>query len=287
MGKKRKRNKWDAQPRKQQNPLAQQQQMVAPKAVRDYWNTELTQEEREIIKTPIDVARHAGIDKRLGYLLATFYHIHSVQSLIFGEMENHIEKWGLLIKGVQPAINSLQNSEDKFFKTMQELVEHSEGIQETYTQDVDALYDRLTRWEGIPKVWKPGDEQKLDGKGRMADVLCSLKSGVLRLQEQYMEPDPKEEARILYAIAEMNDDETSTIIKQDITKKGLAAIQANKLARKNPDKMYVLFKQVMQLQDTCHMIPFKAVQKPADQEELVEIDIKPKEKGKKPKEKKE
>ena len=81
----------------------------------------------------------------------------------------------------------------------------------------------------------------------------------------------------------MNEDETSTIIKQDITKKGLAAIQANKLAKKNPAKMYVLFEQRMQAQMTCHMTPFKAVQKPADQDELVEIDIKPK--GKKPKEK--
>lgn len=52
MGRKKKRNKWSAQPRKQQNPLAQQpQQLVAPKAVRDYWNNEMTAEERELIAT--------------------------------------------------------------------------------------------------------------------------------------------------------------------------------------------------------------------------------------------
>lgn len=289
MGRKKKRNKWSAQPRKQQNPLAQQpQQLVAPKAVRDYWNNEMTAEERELINTPIGVAQHAGIVRRLGFITATFYHLHSVQSLLFAEMENIIEKWGLYMKGVQPAINSLQKSEDSFFNVMHDLVQnHSEGIEETYAQDVDALYDRITRWEGIPKVWKPGDEQKLEGKAIMEDIIGSLKKGVLRIQEQFMEPEPKGEARTLYAIAEMGEDETSKIIKQDIAKKGIAAIQANKLARKNTDKMFILYEQVMQVQETCHMTPFKAVQKPADQDELVEIDIKPKKKGEKPKETKE
>ena len=288
MGRKKKRNKWSNQPRKQQNPLAQQQQMVAPKTCRDYWANNLTEEEQQIFNTPIAVAQHAGVVQRLGYLTATFYHLHSVESLIFGEMQNIIEKWGLYMKGVQPAINSLQKSEDSFFKVMHDLVQnHSEGIAETYTKDVDALYDRITRWEGIPKVWKPGDEQKLEGKAIMEDIIGSLKKGVLKIQEQFMEPEPKEKARTLYAIAEMDEDETSKLIKQDIAKKGLAAIQANKLARKNTDKMYILYEQVMQVQDTCHMTPFKAVQKPADQDELVEIDIKPKKKGKKPKETKE
>lgn len=288
MGKNKKRNKWSNQPRKQQNPLAQQQQMVAPKTCRDYWANNLTEEEQQIFNTPMAVAQHAGVVQRLGYLTATFYHLHSVQSLLFAEIENIIEKWGLYMKGVQPAINSMQKSEDSFFNVMHDLVQnHSEGIEETYTQDVDALYDRITRWEGIPKVWKPGDEQKLEGKAIMEDIIGSLKKGVLRIQEQFMKPEPKEEARTLYAIAEMGEDETSKIIKQDIAKKGLAAIQANKLARKNTDKMFILYEQVMQVQETCHMTPFKAVQKPADQDELVEIDIKPKKKGKKPKETKE
>lgn len=86
------------------------------------------------------------------------------------------------------------------------------------------------------------------------------------------------------AIAEMNEDETSTIIEQDIANKGMAAIKARNLAKKNPDKMYVLFEQRMQVQETCHMTPFKAVQKPADQDEVVNVKIEPMKKGKKPKE---
>lgn len=191
----------------------------------------------------------------------------------------------MLIKGVQPVINSLLNSEDKFFNVMHDLVKNqSTGIKETYTQDVDALFDRITRWEGIPKVWKPGDEQKLEGRARMDDIIGSLKQGVLKLKEQDMEPEPKEEARIFYAIAEMNEDETSTIIEQDIANKGMAAIKARNLAKKNPDKMYILFEQRMQVQETCHMTPFKAVQKPADQDEVVNVKIEPMKKGKKPKE---
>lgn len=173
---------------------------------------------------------------------------------------------------MQPVINSLLNSEDKFFNVMHDLVKNqSTGIKETYTQDVDALFDRITRWEGIPKVWKPGEEQKLEGRARMDDIIGSLKQGVLKLKEQDMDPEPKEEARIFYAIAEMNEDETSTIIEQDI-------------AKKNPDKMYILFEQRMQVQETCHMTPFKAVQKPADQDEVVNVKIEPMKKGKKPKE---
>ncbi len=286
MGKNKKRNKWKtSQPRKQQNPLAQAQQMVAPRTCRDYWANELTKEEQQIFNTPIAVAQHAGVVQRLGYLTATFYHLHSVESLIFGEMQNIVEDWGLLIKGVQPVVNSLQISEEKFFKVMYDLVQNqSQGIKETYTQDVDALYDRITRWEGIPKTWKPGDDQKLEGRSRMDDIIGSLKSGTLKLKEQDMEPEPISEASTLYAIAEMNEDETSTIVKQDIAKKGLAVIQANKLARKNINKMYVLFEQRQQAQKTCHMTPIKAVQMPAgDKAELVEINITPKPNGKKPK----
>lgn len=54
--------------------------------------------------------------------------------------------------------------------------------------------------------------------------------------------------------------------------------------KKNPDKMYVLFEQRMQVQETCHMTPFKAVQKPADEDEVVNVKIEPMKKGKKPKE---
>lgn len=275
MGKNKKRNKKNVPATTKQPPMVQLQQFHAPKAVREYWNNKMTPEEREVFRTTIDVARHAGIDQRIGYLLATFYHIHSVQSLIFGQMQNLIENWGLLLKGVQPVINSLQNSSDKFFRTMQGLIKNSQGIQETYYQDVDALYDRVTRWEGIPKKWEPGDEQKLEGMGRMQDILCNMKNGTLKLKEQDMDPEPKEEARLLYAIAEMQDDEQSLIIKQDIAKKGLAAIRVNQLAKKNPTKMYVLYEQRMQIQETCRMTPIKAVQKP-EQGELIEIDIKPK-----------
>lgn len=162
MGKNKKRNRWNSQPRKQENPLAQQQKMVAPKAVRDYWANNLTPDEQELFNTPIAVAQQAGVMQRLGYLTAAFLHIHSVQSLLFGEMQN--------------------------------------------------------------------------------------------------------------------------IIEQDIANKGMAAIKARNLAKKNPDKMYILFEQRMQVQETCHMTPFKAVQKPADQDEVVNVKIEPMKKGKKPKE---
>lgn len=203
MGKNKKRNRWNSQPRKQENPLAQQQKMVAPKAVRDYWANNLTPDEQQIFNTPIAVAQQAGVMQRLGYLTAAFLHIHSVQSLLFGEMQNIVEDWGLLIKGVQPVINSLLNSEDKFFNVMHDLVKNQS---------------------------------------------------------------------------------TGIIIEQDIANKGMAAIKARNLAKKNPDKMYVLFEQRMQVQETCHMTPFKAVQKPADQDEVVNVKIEPMKKGKKPKE---
>lgn len=38
------------------------------------------------------------------------------------------------------------------------------------------------------------------------------------------------------------------------------------------------------VKETCHMTPFKAVQKPADQDEVVNVKIEPMKKGKKPKE---
>ena len=65
---------------------------------------------------------------------------------------------------------------------------------------------------------------------------------------------------------------------------GSTWINARNLAKKNTDKMYILFEQRMQVQETCHMTPFKAVQKPADQDEVVNVKIEPMKKGKKPKE---
>lgn len=289
MGKNKRRNKWAAQPRKQQNPLAQQQQQfAAPRKCREYWQNKLTEEERKIFSTPMAVVQHAGVSERLGSLLAAFYRLHSVQSLLFGEVQNIVEDWGLLLKGVQPAINGLLQSEDKFFDVMRKLVNTDrDGARENYTHDVDALFDRITRWEGIPKTWEPGDSPMLDGSGRIGDVVRSVRGGTLNLREQDMEPEPLEEATVMYAIAEMNEQEESTIIRQDIARKGLAAAQMNRLARKNRDRMYVLFEQREQKQTACHMTPVKVAQMPpGDEAELVEIDIRPKQKGEKPKERK-
>lgn len=278
MGKNKKNNRWNNQPRKQQNPLTQRPiRISAPKAVCEYWANELTEEERQVINTPMQVANHAGVLRRLGYLTATFYHIHNVQSLIFGNMQNLLEKWGLLLKGVRPAINSLQYSEDNFFKVMQELVDkYSEGIKDSYCEDVDALYDRVTRWEGIPKVWEPGDKLRLDEDTKMDGIIGDLKDGKLKLKEQDLLPEQTGDATKSYAIVEMNENEMGTIVRQDIPRKGLAAIQANKLARKNKGKMYVIFEQKKQAQLACHITPIKAVQMPQnDQGELVEIFIAP------------
>lgn len=288
MGKSRKHNKWNNQPRKQGNPLAIPQPLTAPVAVREYYKTRMSEEEQKRITTTLGVAEHAGVDKRIGYLLGTFYHIHGVQSLIWAEMSNLIDKWGLLIKGVQSTINSLQLSEDNFFKVMRGILKKDTAWNNStsYAEDVDALFDRVTRWEGLPKQWKPGDGQRLEGRARIDDTVASLKSGILKLKEQDLEPEPKEDSKIQYAIAEMNEDETSTIIKQDITKKGLATIQANSLAKKNPNKLYIIFEQRTQVVETCRMTPLKAIQKRADQdhqgEDTTIIEIKPKKKAAKP-----
>ncbi len=287
MGKNKRRNKWAAQPRRQQNPLAQpQQQFAAPRKCREYWQNNLTEEERKIFSSPMAVIQHAGVSERLGSILAAFYRLHSVQSLLFAEVQNIVEDWGLFVKGVQPAINSLLQSEDKFYDVMRKLVNTDrDGARENYAHDVDALFDRITRWEGIPKTWEPGDSLRLDGGGRISDVVRSVRGGTLNLKEQDMEPEPLAEATVMYAIAEMDEQEESTIIRQDIARKGTAASMMNRLARKNRDKMYVLFEQREQKQTACHMTPLKVAQMPpGDEAELVEIDIRPKQKKEQKKE---
>lgn len=281
MGKNKKRNRWSNQPRKQQIvPESTYTTLSAPRVCKNYWATALTDEERQIYNSPIAVAQHAGVFQRLSLLITTFYKVHSVQSLLFGEMQSIVENWGVMIKGIQPTINSLQNSEDKFIDVMHDLIKHygkSDYSTKVYAQDVDALFTRIMIWMGISKEWKPGLQEEEENMMEN-EIANSLKDGTLRLKGcNTMEPEPKSEARILYTIAEMNaDGDTGTIIKQDITKKGLATIQANKLAKKNTGKMYIIYEQRMQVLDTCHMTPFKAVQMPAgDNAELVEIDIIP------------
>ena len=63
---------------------------------------------------------------------------------------------------------------------------------------------------------------------------------------------------------------------------GSTWINAWNLAKKNPDKMYVLFEQRMQVQETCHHS--RQYRSQPNQDEVVNVKIEPMKKGKKPKE---
>lgn len=276
MGKNKRRagRKVQAQMRQQPVTAAMPHRLPAPATVREYYNSMSAEEQKEA-HTVIDVARHAGVVTRLENLLKVFFLAHNVQSLLWGEMEKLTDTWGLTaVKGVRPAINSLQRSEDVFFRTISSLFM---GGVPPYASSVDNLYDRVMRWAALPKAWKPGDCQRLEGEAMVEDIAASLKDGRLQLKEQDLKPEPKGECRTLYAIAEGDGSEGATVVRHDIVNKGLAVAQAKSMARKSPDRIFVAYEQRTQLVETCHMTPFKAVRQPVETgSDMVVVDVRPK-----------
>ena len=225
-----------------------------------------------------EVAKMAGVDKRIGLLISAYYHIHNVQQMLTGEICNWLDGFNLWIKGVRPAMNDLERSETKFFEAMRTIIDPTKGASyDEFRTDCDNLYAKLMHWEGIPKHWEPGEPLKLKHPSERPK-----KEGTLVVDSGHEElvvgtvtlPPEVKETRTAYCVSKLNNDETADIVKADIKNKGLAAATANRLARKDPGKMYIIYEQTIETQEVATLHPVKAAQIARSTEELVEIDVK-------------
>lgn len=227
------------------------------KTIKAYLAT-LPEEERAKLQmgTTIDVATHAGATERLGLLIQTFYHIHSVQTLLQADIEIMLDNWGLWLKGFRPALTNLQQADDKFIRTMTELFNRgkSEGEKaandEYYTRDVDSLFKKLMRWEAIPTTWKPGEAQKTNlikngaeaGKDEtlvVEDKYEWCRIGAIDVPDQ-TNPEP------VYCVGKMMDDETVQMSSTRFKTISSARGTATKWAKSEPGKVFIIYRRTNQ-----------------------------------------
>ena len=225
----------------------------------------------------LEVAQMAKVDKRVGLLLSAYYHIHTVQGLLVGEISNWLDGFNLWIKGVRPAMNDVERADDKFYAAMRTIIDPNKGgTHQEYLRDCDSLYEKVMHWEGIPKYWqigdplhtkRPSERPKEDGRLVVDDGHEEKVVGTVTL------PPEVKETRNAYCISRLNDDETADIVKADIKNKGLAAAAANRMAKKEPGKMFIVYEQTIETQEVATIKPIKGTQMPVNGSTLVEFNI--------------
>lgn len=259
--------------------MIQPPQLALPAKAKEFMQN-LPQEVKDNWKpaTILEVAQMAKVNDRIGLLLTVYYHIHTIQGLLAGEITNWLDGFGLWIKGVRPAMNDVEKADDRFFDAMRTIIDPNKGAtHEDYLRDVDSLWEKIMHWEGIPKYWKVGEPLRTKRPSEKPQ-----KEGTIIADDGHEEkvvgtvtlPPEVKETRKAFCISKLNDNETADIVKADIKNKGLAAAAANRLAKKDPSHMYVIYEQTIETLEVAKLRPIKAAQRPSDGGELIEVDIK-------------
>lgn len=217
----------------------------------------LPEEERSQLKNNLDIANKAQATERIGSLVQTFYHIHSIQSLIQADIEILLDNWALWLKGFRPAMTSLQQAEDKFYRTMREIFgkDANDVTDEYYMRDVDSLYKKLMRWEALPVTWKPGDALKTnlikagEEKGQDETLVIEDKYEWYRIgsiDTNAIPNDYRSNIPEVYTVGEMGDDETVKMSKKAYRSLSTAKGVATKYANEKRGKAFVIYKRTNQ-----------------------------------------
>lgn len=245
--------------------------LMATKTMKAYLAT-LPEEEAAGLQlgTTLDVARHSGADKRIGYLLSAYHHITSIQNLLQADIEIMLDDWNLFLKGIRPALTSVQQCNDKFFRAMVGLFgkdeEEAKKRDEYYRRDVDSLFAKFMRWEGLPVTWKPGQEQRTN----MVKAGEEAKEETLIIENDYewvkigaIDTPDKENQNEVYCVGEMMDNESVEMSRKPCRSLSAARGVATKYAKAERGKTFIIYKRV----NYWHYIPveYKSM---ADEPEL-------------------
>lgn len=229
----------------------------ATQTVKDFLAT-LPEEERSKLRTNLEIADRAEATRRIGYLAQTFYHIHSVQSLLQADLEILLDNWGLWLKGFRPALTSLQQAEDKFYRVMREIFNQGgEGdvTDEYYRRDVDSLFKKLMRWEALPVTWKPGDELKTNlikaGEEKGGDETLVIEDKyewcrIGAIDTNAVPNDYRSDLPEVYTVGQMEDNETVKMSAKPYRTFATAKSVATKYANSNRGKVYIIYKRTNQ-----------------------------------------
>lgn len=239
--------------------------LMATKTMKDYLAS-IPTEEADQLKAAADtlaVARHSGADKRVGYLLSAYHHITSIQALLQADIEILLDDWNLYLKGIRPALTSVQQCNDKFFTAMRCLFskdeEEAKKRDDYYRRDVDSLFAKFMRWEGLPVTWKPGQEQRTN----------MIKAGEEAKEETIIIENPYEWVKIgaidveaipndyrsniheVYDVGKMMDNESVEMSRKPCRSLSAARGVATKCAKAERGKTFIIYKRV----NYWHYIP--------------------------------
>ncbi len=249
------------------------EQLALPEAAKRYMLS-LSEEERKEWKPSslLEIARKAEVDKRIGSLLTTFYHIQSVQGFLTGEIENWLDGFNLYVKGVRPAMNDLQRAVDRYFDAMGKIVkpDYRSSQHDYYLHDVDALHEKIMSWEGYPKHWEIGEPLKLApiSAGQNEEGSIIVYSGHEEIQVDTVTlPAETRSETTAFCVSRLNADETADIVKAGYKTEATATRAANRYAKEDPDHPYVVYRQTIRTQEVATLQPIKAAQnQPTDTE---------------------
>lgn len=254
-------------------------QLALPEMAKEYMQS-LTPEEKENWKpsTLFEVAKRAEVDKRIGSLITVFYHIHSIQGFLTGEITNLLDGFNLWIKGVRPAMNDVEKAEDRFFEAMSGIIDpNKKRTHEDFMHDVDVLHEKIMHWEGLPLHWKIGDplQRKPISQRDLEEGSIVVDSGhkEMLVSTVTLPPEQKGEEQTAYCVSRLNADETADIIKSGYKTEASATRVANKYAKADPVHMYVIYEQTIRTQEVATLRPIKAAQKPKHGGDVAHVDI--------------
>lgn len=233
----------------------------ATDTVKGYLAT-LSEDEKKELKSNYDIALKAGAAERIGLLVQTFYHIHTIQTFLQGDIEILLDNWGLWLKGFRPALTNLQQAEDKFYRIMREMFNHGGGdvTDEYYMRDVDSLFKKLMRWEALPMTWDVGQPQKTnlikagEEKGGDETLVIEDKYEWCRIGAIDVEAIPNDyrsDIHEVYDVGKMMDNESVEMSRKPCRSLSAARGVATKYAKAERGKTFIIYKRV----NYWHYIP--------------------------------
>jgi hypothetical protein len=229
----------------------------ATDTVKGYLAT-LPEDEKKALNSNYDIALKAGAAERICLLVQTFYHIHTIQTFLQGDIEILLDNWGLWLKGFRPALTNLQQAEDKFYRIMREMFNHGGGgdvTDEYYMRDVDSLFKKLMRWEALPMTWDVGQPQKTnlikagEEKGGDETLVIEDKYEWCRIGAIDVEAIPNDYRSNIpevYAVGKMMDNETVQMGKKVYRSISAARAVASKYANSERGKVFIIYRRTNQ-----------------------------------------
>lgn len=215
----------------------------------------------------LEIADKAGVIERISSLLSSFHILSSVGRMMSSEIEDLMKNYGLIIKGVQPAITALNTASTNYSNIMWNTISRGDEGKEAdreYMRDFGSLYPKLYHWFRIPQEWEPGkpariplasEEKKTKAKTK-GDLYVDTGRELIRMHSAELSEVKSEKTD--YSIARIMEDETSLVVKDHVKTLTGAERVAKQLLKENPKEAFIIYQTEHRSVQEVNAIPVKA-----------------------------